>query len=790
MKFSEKWLREWINPNLNTQELVHQITMAGLEVDSVEPVAGSFSGVVVGEVLSKEPHPDADKLSVCQVSDGNEQFQVVCGAPNVRAGLKVPFAKIGAVLPGDFVIKKAKLRGVESHGMLCAEAELGLSDSSDGLFELSAEATVGLDFRAYMHLDDHMIEVDLTPNRSDCLSIVGLAREVAVLNQQVLHMPRVSAVPKTIEDTFSVNLLAPEACPKYVGRVIKGVNVKAETPLWMKEKLRRSGIRSIDPVVDVTNFVMVELGQPMHAFDLNLLEGEIIVRMAAPEEKILLLDGQEVTLREDTLVIADQTKALAIAGVMGGEGSGVNEDTQDIFLESAFFAPLALAGKARSYGLHTDSSHRFERGVDFTLQAKAVERATQLLLEIVGGQPGPLVEKKESKYLPVREPVGLRYDKVTALLGVEIKKTEIEEILARLGLAAEKLTKEGIKVAVPGHRFDISIEADLIEEVGRIYGYNNLPVTEPVGSLALREQPEVVTPVSGVVDHLISLGYQEVVTYSFVEPKAQSALNPAVDGIPLANPISADMAVMRTSLWPGLLKAVSYNQNRQQSRLKLIETGLTFHRSGDQTIQKAHLGGVLAGRRAPENWTAGKEPFDFYDAKADLESLFRKLGGEFRFAKGSHPAMHPGQCAEITHNGELVGYLGALHPSLYKKLDLNGSVFIYELSLEVLNHGKLPKFKEFSKFPEVRRDLAIIVNRQVQFADVRSEIEQVAGEWLSDIVLFDTYQGEGIDPNKKSLAIGVTWRHPERTLNDEEILLVFNGIVDALKSKFSAILRG
>ncbi|PID43087.1 MAG: phenylalanine--tRNA ligase subunit beta [Proteobacteria bacterium] len=789
MKFSEQWLREWVNPELDTQELVQQITMAGLEVDGVEPVAGPFHGVIVGEVLSAEKHPDADKLSVCQVSDGQTGYQVVCGAPNVRAGLKVPFAMVGAVLPGDFTIKKAKIRGVESAGMLCAESELGLSDSSDGIMELSSDAPSGKDFREYMNLDDSVIEVDLTPNRSDCLSLVGLAREVAVLNKQTLALEPFPPVASEVDDTFGVILSAPQACPKYVGRVIKGVNVSAKTPLWMKEKLRRCGVRSIDPVVDVTNFIMMELGQPMHAFDLSLLSGGIDVRMAKPNEKLELLDGQEVELRDDTLVIADEKQAIAIAGIMGGSSTGVNEKTQDIFLESAFFNPLVIAGKARSYGLHTDSSHRFERGVNHKLQAIAIERATQLLLDIVGGKPGPVIVKSDKDHLPGKRVVRLRYEKVHSLLGVEIDKTEIEEILARLGLVASKLIKDGIEVTVPAHRFDISIEADLIEEVGRIFGYNNLPVTEPVGSLSLTETVETSTPVERVVDHLISRGYQEVVTYSFVEPESQEALNPGFEGIALANPISADMSVMRTSLWPGLAKAVSYNQNRQQTRLKFIETGLTFHSEKGEITQKPALGGILAGRRYKEAWNLDKVNFDFYDAKADLESLLTLLGGGFSFEKAAHEAMHPGQCAAISKGGTIFGYVGALHPGLYKKLQLNGSVFIFELDLDLLDNGKLPIFKEFSKFPEVRRDLAIIVDRQVQYSEVESVIKQTAGDWLSDILVFDNYQGEGIEPDQKSLAIGITWQHPKRTLNDEEVLDLFNGVIVALETRFNATLR-
>jgi phenylalanyl-tRNA synthetase beta chain len=789
MKFSEKWLREWVNPEIDTQKLVHQVTMAGLEVDGVEQVAGSFTGVVVGHVLSVEKHPDAEKLSVCRVTNGQDEFQVVCGAPNVRANLKVPFAMIGAVLPGDFAIKKAKLRGVESMGMLCAEAELGLSDASDGLMELSADAPVGKSLREYLVLDDVVIEVDLTPNRSDCLCIAGLAREVAVLNRKELKSVKIAAHEAVVKDTFPVTLSAPDACPKYVGRVIRDINPEAETPVWMKEKLRRSGVRSIDPVVDVTNYVMIELGQPMHAFDLDKLDGKIDVRMAKLGEKLTLLDGQEVALRSDTLVIADKGKALAMAGIMGGQGSGVSSLTRNIFLESAFFAPLALAGKARSYGLHTDSSHRFERGVDYKLQAKAVERATELLLSIVGGKPGPTVELVEKQHLPARSLVELRFSKVASLLGLNIPQKEVEEILVRLGLKIEKLTKDGLLIKVPSYRFDISIEVDLIEEIGRVYGYNNLPVTKPMARIGLREKPETIVSKARLADHLISLGYQEAVTYSFVDPAVQKVLNPEAGVVTLANPISSDMADMRTTLWSGLVKAVEHNQKRQQSRIRFFETGLRFVQTKEGILQEPMLAGVACGMREKERWANAKVPVDFYDVKADIESLLELVSSDFEFIAGNHPALHPGQTAQILKSGKPVGWIGLIHPAAQKTLDLNGSVYLFELCLKEITQGNLPKFKEFSKFPEVRRDLAIIVNNRVSFSDVRKTIIGNAGQFLTNVTVFDVYQGKGIDPEHKSLAVGLTWQHATRTLNDEEIAETFDSVVKALKENLDATLR-
>jgi phenylalanyl-tRNA synthetase beta chain len=789
MKFSEQWLREWVNPDISTQELVSQITMAGLEVDGVDPVAASFSGVVLGHIQHVEQHPNADKLRVCQVLAGDESFQVVCGAPNARIGISVPFAKIGAVLPGDFKIKKAKLRGVESFGMLCSEKELGLSEAADGLMELPAEAPHGVDLREYLNLNDVTIDVDLTPNRGDCLSIAGLAREVGVLNKMQVEVPEVQPVEPLIDDRFEVNIMAPAGCPRYLGRVIKGVDVTVETPLWMKEKLRRSGIRSIDPAVDVTNYVLLELGQPMHAFDLNQLTGTLQVRMAEKGERILLLDGQDVELTEGTLLISDDKKPLAIAGVMGGEDSGVNAETKDIFLECAYFDPIVIAGKARSYGLHTDASHRYERGVDFELQFKAMERATALITRILGGKPGPVCESVSKSDLPERALVKLRYERIHQLLGVIINRTEVEEILTRLGLHIEKLTADGWLIRVPSYRFDISIEVDLIEEVGRVYGYNNLPVTQSLGKLTLRPVDESVTPVQELRGHLVTQGYQEVVTYSFVDAAFQKKINPEVDTISLANPISSDLAVMRTSLWPGLLSTLSYNQKRQQSRLRLFETGLRFVVDEGELHQDFMLSGVLMGDQMPENWAESAKEIDFFDVKGDLESLFARLGGDFSFKKGQHPALHPGQTAEVCLNNQSVGLIGRLHPQIQKSQNFIGRVYLFELCLNKILKGKVPSYKEVSKFPSVRRDLAVVVSKEIEFDRIKQLISQQAGEWFQNLVIFDVYEGAGVPEGSHSLAMGLTWQHPQRTLNDEDVDGVFEGIVMELNEKFGAKLR-
>ncbi|MGV8844780.1 MAG: phenylalanine--tRNA ligase subunit beta [Pseudomonas sp.] len=791
MKFSEQWLRDWVSPQVSRDELVARLSMAGLEVDSVTPVAGEFSGVVVGEVLSTESHPDADKLRVCQVSAGAETFQVVCGAPNVRPGLKIPFAQIGAQLPGDFKIKKAKLRGVESNGMLCSASELQIGADNDGLMELSVDAPVGQDIRVYLGLDDVSIDVDLTPNRGDCLSLTGLAREVGALYAAPVTCPTIAAVAAVHEQVCPIEVLAAKACPRYLGRVLRNVDLSKPSPMWMVERLRRADVRSIDAVVDVTNYVMLELGQPMHAFDLAQLDGGIRVRMAAEGEKLVLLGGQEVSLRADTLLIADHQRPLAIAGVMGGESSGVSATTRDLFLESAFFDTIALAGKARSYGLHTDSSHRFERGVDWQMPQKAMERATALLLEIVGGEPGPITEVLSQAHLPSIAPITLRAARIEQMLGLTLAASEVERLLGGLGLL---VTPEGPgqwRVVVPSYRFDISIEVDLIEELARLYGYNRLPVRYPQARLAPQPKAEARAELPGLRRLLVARGYQEAITYSFIDPKWFELFSPSVEPLLLANPISTDMAAMRASLWPGLVKAVQYNLNRQQSRVRLFESGLRFVGQLENLQQEAMLAGVICGSRLPEGWAHGREAVDFYDVKADVEALLGFAGAldAFSFLPGEHPALHPGQTARIERDGHLVGYVGALHPELSKALDLDQPLYLFELVLSEVAQGRLPAFHELSRFPEVRRDLALVVDQDVAAEAILGTIREAAGECLTDLRLFDVYQGKGIDPHRKSLAVGLTWQHPSRTLNEDEVASTTQNILIKLEQRFNATLR-
>jgi phenylalanyl-tRNA synthetase beta chain len=791
MKFSEQWLRSLANPPVGRDELVARLSMVGLEVDAVVPVAGSFSGVVVGQIVAAEQHPDADKLRVCQVSNGSEQFQVVCGAPNARVGIKIPFAMIGAVLGEDFKIKKGKLRGVESFGMLCSASELQISDDDSGLLELADDAPLGVDIREYLQLDDACIEIGLTPNRGDCLSLAGLAREVGAIYSVPVAAIDAPAIAAQCDDVRSVEVSAPQACPRYLGRVVRNVDLSQPTPQWMVERLRRSDIRSIDAVVDVTNYVMLELGQPMHAFDLAQVRGGIRVRMAEAGEKLVLLDGQEVSLRPDTLVIADHERALAIAGVMGGEHSGVGPGTRDLFLESAFFDTIAVAGKARSYGLHTDSSHRFERGVDSQLARTAMERATALILQIVGGEPGPIVEVVSQTHLPSVADISLRSERVEQMLGLRMEAAEIERLLGALGLATRAQGEGQWNVSVPSHRFDISLEVDLIEELGRLYGYNRLPVRYPQARLAPQAREEARAELPALRRLLVARGYQEAITYSFIDPKLFELFAPGVQPLQLANPISADMSVMRVSLWPGLVKALLHNLNRQQSRVRLFESGLRFVGQLDTLRQEPMLAGVVCGSRLPESWANAREPLDFFDVKADVEALLASAGAgdSFSFRSGEHSALHPGQCAVIERDGRQVGLLGALHPELARTLGIEQPVFLFELVLAELAAGRMPAFSELSRFPEVRRDLALVVDRQAPAEAVLDSIREAAGEHLTDLRLFDVYHGKGIDPQRKSLAVGLTWQHPSRTLNDDEVSAAVEKTLTLLGERFNATLR-
>lgn len=792
MKFSERWLREWVNPSVSTEELAHILTMAGLEVDAIEAVAGEFDQTVVGQVCSVEKHPDAEKLNVCTVDVGAEdKLQIVCGAPNVRQGMKAPVAMVGATLPGGMKIKKAKLRGVESFGMLCSTKELGIAESAEGLMELSEDAPVGTDIRDYYWLDDVAIELGLTPNRGDCLSIAGVARELGTLCKTEITPDEFTVAEPVTDTQVPVNIEATEDCPRYVCQVIEDINPNATTPMWIQEALRRSGVRSLGPVVDITNFVMLELGQPMHGFDLKKLSGGICVRHAKEGEPLSLLDGSDISLKAGTLVIADHQQAVALAGIMGGAESAVSDSTTSILLESAFFSPMGIAGKARSYGLHTDSSHRFERGVDPEQQRRAIQRATSLLLGIVGGKPGPIVEAVHEDQLPQRNVIKLRAARIMRILGQAIPADVVADILSRLGLEVEE-QGYGWQVKAPGFRFDIEIEEDLIEEIARVYGYDKLPTTLPLSTSGMASSPEDRIALTRLRGILIERGYQEAITYSFVDPKLQALLEPEEEMIPLANPISADMAVMRTSLWPGLILAAQYNLKRQQSTIKFFESGLKFFKQGADIKQEEYLSGIVSGVVSPEQWGASNSKADFFDVKNDLEALLDTVShqGSFSFRAGVHPALHPGQTAEIIDAAsETVGWLGALHPQVESQLGIDQQAFVFELAMKCFENADIPRYQAASKYPSVRRDLAVIIDEKVTIEEIKQVVEKASPSILNNFQLFDVYQGKGIDSGRKSIAFGLTFQDHTRTLAELDVEAAIGPVLSALKEQFGATLR-
>jgi phenylalanyl-tRNA synthetase beta chain len=755
MEISENWLREWSDPAVDSETLISQLTMAGLEVEGWRDAAPELSGVVVAEVVAVEKHPDADKLNLCQVNDGNGQFPVVCGASNVRAGLKVAFARIGAELPG-IRIKKAKLRGVESQGMICSALELQLAETSDGIMELPWDAPIGESIVDYLALRDRIIEIDLTPNRGDCLSIAGVAREVAAINKVELLAGDVNEVIDGSTQDFSVELEAPQHCPRYVGRLISGIDPQARTPLWMQEKLRRCGLRPISPVVDVTNFVMMELGQPMHGFDFDKLEGGIKVRLAERGEKLVLLDQSEVECAADTLLIADHAGAVALAGIMGGLDSSVQSDTRNIFLEAAHFTAVQLAGKARKFGMHTDASHRFERGVDAQLPPIAMQRATDLLIAIAGGEAGPLVDAIAPEMMPQLPRVVLRYERVQRLLGIEVEREEVADILQRLNMHLDE-QPDGWRVTPPSYRFDINIEADLIEEIGRLIGYNNIPGTRESSHIRMDSFSERRIDVNRIRDVLVEQDYFEAVTYSFVSPELQSILDPGQPTLPLSNPISTDMSVMRTRLLPGLIQALQHNLNRQQSRVRLFETGLCFLPCDGELAQTPHIAGVITGGRFEEGlYSRAAGPVDFFDIKGDLESILRMANGSTaRFEPSANPVLHPGQGADLSLNGKHIGFVGGLHPAVLEELDINQPVFVFEIELSPIRDAKLPNFSEMSRFPSIRRDISLEIDMDLPVQQLLDYIFSIKNEILQEVFVFDVYTGKEVRNSRKSVALGL-----------------------------------
>jgi len=791
MRFSEQWLREWVDPSVDTTVLARDLSMMGLEVDSVTPAAPAFSGVVVGAVTAVESHPRADKLRVCEVEDGSgATHRVVCGAPNVVEGMKAPFARVGARLPDGTEIRRARLRGVESEGMLCSAAELGLADDAGGLLALAPDAPVGVDLREYARLDDRIIDVELTPDRGDCLSIRGIARDVGARYRIGPGGPVIEPVDAVTDSRQAVSVDAPDACPRYCGRVIEDVDATAPTPDWMVERLRRSGVRPISVLVDITNYVMLELGQPMHAFDRERLRGEVHVRWARAAERIGLLDERTVETDDATLVIADDRGPVALAGIMGGEETAVDARTRSVFLESACFLPWVMAGRARRYVAHTDSSHRFERGVDFELSPRAIERATGLILQIAGGRPGPAVDTVDRAHLPERVPFALRVEHMHRLLGFEIAAHEAETTLRALGVTVERDDAERWQVTPPSWRYDLVLEADVIEEVVRVHGCDRVPRTHPAHVARIGTGSERDLPLARLRQVLIDRDWFEAITYAFVDGALQARFDPDTQPLTLANPIASDMAAMRTLLWPGLVQALRHNLNRQQGRVRLFETGLRFVPGDDGLAQEGALAGVAYGPAWPEQWGANTRAVDFYDVKGDVEAILARAGGDrFRFRADEHPALHPGQSARIVAGDRPCGWLGVLHPRLQRELELAAAPVLFELDLGAVSEAPLPQAEPVSRYPSIRRDLAVIVDETVAAEAILASVREAAPAELQDVVVFDVYRGKGVDSGRKSIALGLILQGLSRTLTDDEVEAATARVLDHLRSIHGATLR-
>lgn len=787
MNISTTWLREWVNPDVSDEVLAEKLTMAGLEVDGIAPVAPSFDGVVVGQVVSCEKHPNADKLSLCQVNIGqSDNLQIICGAPNVKQALKVVVATVGSKLPNGLKIKKAKLRGVESCGMLCSEAELGISDSHEGIMELSSDATLGESVRIHLDLDDQIIELDITPNRGDCFSVLGVAREVCASYDLTMPSPTYKAEEKGNTD-FATKVSNTKACPKYLTRVIKGINNTIETPQWMVQKLKRASQQIHSPVVDITNYVLLELGQPMHAFDLQKISGGIDVRLAKKGEKLELLNEQTISLREDTLVIADENSAIAMAGVMGGMSTATQRESSEILLESAFFEPVSMAGVARSYGLHTESSLRFERGVDFNLAHLALERATELVLAICGGEASQINECIDNTQLPDIKPIKITQEKISKVLGFELEPNWIEAKFESLNFDIVEKTDNSWTIVPPSFRFDIRIVADLIEELARLYGYDRLPVKSLTLDANITSASQASVDAYDIAQALVNRGYQEVITYSFISAEYQELIDPRAKKITLNNPISEDMSVMRSCLWPGLLQTIESNQRRGHHNARFFESGLCFAGiSAADQVQK--IAGAICGDRHGAQWASESKILDFFDAKADVESLLSLRAQEVTFEVSEHPALQAGQAAKIVKNGNIIGYLGALSPIIQKKLSLP-KVYLFELVQAECQQGEIASYRAFSSFQASQRDIALVLNKEIQASDLITAIKNLKQEHLIDVGIFDVYEGEHIESGKKSIALNLSYQSNEATLTDEQLNHNVDKILSHLLTEFSAQLR-
>lgn len=791
MKFSENWLRELVEIPVGLDDLAHRLTMSGLEVESIERLGTQLDGIVVAEILAAERHPDADKLKVCRVFAGGETLQIVCGAPNARVGLKAPLAMVGSTV-GTITIKPAKLRGIESNGMLCSGKELGLDADFDGLFELASDAVVGQSLADHLGLPDAEIEIGLTPNRSDCLGMHGLAREVSAQLGSRLQFKDPPVITATHAGMLAVDVQSPADCPRFCGRLLRGVDANARSPRWLSDRLRRAGVRPISAVVDITSYVMLELGQPMHAYDAATLQGAICVRRATPGESLTLLDERTVTLDPEYLVIADSQQAIGLAGIMGGHATRFTLDSRDVYLEAAHFAPASISGRARKLGMHTDASHRFERGVDPQLPRKAIERATALILQIAGGEAGPISETQAIQHLPPVRSVNLRRQRLQRVLGVAIDDADVARILGGLGMQVETHV-DGWTAMPPSSRFDIAIEEDLIEEVARIHGYSKIPEQMPRGEISAARQPEGRIATSRMRDHLASRDYVEAINYAFTDRTLLAKWSLAEGGIALANPLSAELAVMRTSLLPGLVAALDANHKRQQSRVRLFEVGRSYHASADGTREIERIAGVACGDAMAEQWSDARRALDYFDQKGDVESLLALSGAgihEFRFESGGPAFLHPGRGATIWRGDCQVGVLGALHPRLLKALDVDTEVHVFELDLERISQRSLPICRELSRFPSLRRDIAMVLSDRVRFAQIEAVARRALGDRLVELVLFDRYSDKNLGIGVSSLAMGLILQDRSRTLSDQDADHCVELAVSALATEFAARLRG
>lgn len=790
MKVPYTWLAEFIQLPADAEDVAELLSLSGLEVAGVTPGLPDLTAFVVGEVQSVERHPDAGKLTVCRVDAGEgEPRQIVCGAPNVREGMKAPVILPGSCLPDGTAIGEADLRGVASAGMLCSARELGLGEDHTGLLDLPGSAEPGSPVTDALGGSEPVIEIEITPNRGDALSVLGVARDLAAVLDTPVRAAEPEPVPAGSDQRFPVQLEAHDDCPVFAGRVIRGIDPGAESPLWLKERLRRCGIRPVSPVVDVTQYVMLELGQPMHAYDLAALSGGIVVRRARRGERVALLDRTEPELDDDVLVIADQDRVLGLAGVMGGEGSGVREGTADVFLESAFFSPTVIQRCIRRFGLNTDAGYRFERGVDPAGQARAVERATRLIVDIAGGEPGPVAETRHEAGLPPRAEITLTRARLDGLLGIEVPDDQVTRILGRLQMPPEAVDG-GWRVQAPSHRFDIAIEEDLVEEVGRIHGYDRIPAAQYPADRPMNPVPEAHVPLSRLKRVLVERGYFEAITYSFTGEQLQRRMAGEA-GPALGNPITADMTHMRASLWPGLVQVLQYNLNRQQERVRIFESGLRFIQQDSEIIQESVIAGLAAGPRLPEQWGTGDEPAGFEEVKNDVEALLApgNRAGSLQAEAATHPGLHPGQAARLSLDGEALGWLGTIHPELARECDIPPNTRLFELRLAPLQQVPVPRLAPISRYPSVRRDLAVVVPEPVTAAQVRETARAAAGPDLRETVIFDVYRGKGLKSGTKSLAIGLILQKISRTLKDKEADAIVARVVEALEKSCHARLR-